>query len=121
MHTTEDKLDTPMLGKTEELVMMAAHKAGPKSTASEIYQTLENVIGKTTAFGAIFTTLDRLSKKGFLKFELGAVRKDYGNKAPREYSITGEGMLALRESIAVTERMRCEAMTAPNIHGGSLA
>ena len=34
-----------MLGKTEELVMMAAHKAGPKSTASEIYQTLENVIG----------------------------------------------------------------------------
>lgn len=99
-----------MLGKTEELIMMAAHKAGPKSTASEIYQTLESVLGKTSAFGAIFTTLDRLSKKGFLEFQVGAVRKDYGNKAPREYSITGAGIKVLRESIAVTEKMRLTAM-----------
>jgi PadR family transcriptional regulator, regulatory protein PadR len=99
-----------MLGKTEELIMMAAHKAGPKSTASEIFQTLESVLGRTSAFGAIFTTLDRLSKKGFLEFQLGAVRKDYGNKAPREYTITGSGMMALLESIAVTETMRRETI-----------
>jgi PadR family transcriptional regulator, regulatory protein PadR len=106
-----------MLGKTEELIMMAAHKAGPKSTASEIFQTLENVVGKTSAFGAIFTTLERLSKKGFLEFQVGAVRKEYGNKAPREYSVTGEGMMALSESIAVTEKMRRTAMLPNGLHG----
>ncbi len=110
-----------MLGKTEELVMMAAHKAGPRSTASEIYQTLESVIGKSSAFGAIFTTLDRLSKKGFLKFELGAVRKDYGNKAPREFTITGEGISALRESIAVTEKMRKVSLAGNVVSGAGVA
>jgi PadR family transcriptional regulator, regulatory protein PadR len=95
-----------MLGKSEELVLMAAHKSGPRSTASEIYATLENVLGKTTAFGAIFTTLERLSKKGFLEYKLGEVRADYGNKAPREYTITGDGARALTESLDVTEKMR---------------
>jgi PadR family transcriptional regulator, regulatory protein PadR len=95
-----------MLGKSEELVLMAAHKSGPKSTASEIYATLENVLGKTATFGAIFTTLDRLSKKGFLEYKLGDARADYGNKAPREYTITADGVRTLTESIAVTEKMR---------------
>lgn len=99
-----------MLGKTEEIVLMATHKAGPKATASEIYLMIENTVGKVAAFGAIFTTIDRLSKKGFLNVERGLVREDYGGKAPREYTITGEGRCALLYSVKVTEKMRLAAL-----------
>jgi DNA-binding PadR family transcriptional regulator len=94
-----------VLGKTEELVLLATHKAGPKSTASEIYQTMEEAIGRVAAFGAIFTTLDRLAKKGFLSAKRGEQREDYGGRAPRLYSITGEGVKALSLSIATTQKM----------------
>ena len=94
-----------MLGKTEELVLLAAHKAGPKSTASEIYKTMGTAVGKVPAFGAIFTTLERQKTKGFLTSERDTPREDYGGRSPRLYTITGDGKRALSESMAMTARM----------------
>ena len=42
---------------------------------------------------------------------MGAVRKEYGNKAPREYTITGAGIRALSDLIAVTDKMRSELVS----------
>ena len=94
-----------MLGKTEELVLLATHKAGSKSTASEIYQTMEATVGRVAAFGAIFTTLERLKTKGFLTYERGGPRQDYGGRMPRLYTLTGDGVRVLSASMAMTSKM----------------
>lgn len=98
-----------MLGKTEELVLLATHKSGVKSTASEIYsiveQTLSKTMGKTVAFGAIFTTLERLAKKGLLKYEKDAPRADYGGRSPRLYSLSSDGARELSRSLNVTKTL----------------
>ena len=98
-----------MLGKTEELVLLAAHKSGSRSTASEIFavidETLSKTEGKSVAFGAIFTTLERLAKKGLLKFEKDLPREDYGGRSPRLYSLSADGATELSSSLKVTQSL----------------
>jgi PadR family transcriptional regulator, regulatory protein PadR len=98
-----------MLGKTEELVLLATHRAGAKSTASEIYsiieETLSKTLGKSVAFGGIFTTLERLSNKGLISFEKDIPRQDYGGRSPRLYSLSSDGAVELSRSLSVTKSL----------------
>lgn len=46
--------------------------------------------------GAIYTTLDRLEEKGFLKSFQGEATPERGGRAKRYYEVTAKGQAALR-------------------------
>ena len=81
--------------QVQELVLRSVRQLGPDCRANEIQETLTNLLHKEQAFGAVFTTLDRLTAKRFVKWEKGQPDNRRGGRAPRLYTITGDGISAL--------------------------
>jgi hypothetical protein len=89
-----------MIGKLEEIVLMACVRAGSDSIPSAIY---ERVLAgqKSAAFGAVYTTLGRMALKGLV--EEGS--RDHGGRLRRTFTITGKGRASLDEAIQATARI----------------
>jgi PadR family transcriptional regulator PadR len=92
-----------MLPKLEEMILLALLKQGPDTTAGTVQAMLAEATGREQAFGAIFTTLDRLSEKKFVKWKKGLPDERRGGRAPRLYTITGTGRTELGASLRATQ------------------
>ncbi|KQV27851.1 hypothetical protein ASC97_05665 [Rhizobium sp. Root1203] len=88
-----------MIGKFEELALLALVRAGPNAHAAKVYEVLEKTQSKLPAFAALYTALDRMVAK-----KLVSETKDPSDKrAKRLFTITGEGNAALREALNATQ------------------
>ena len=80
-------------------------RLGEEAHAPDLARELETRAGRSVSRGHLYTTLDRLELKGLIRWKLapgGAVR----DGLPRRlYSVTAEGITALRESRDVLRRM----------------
>jgi predicted transcriptional regulator len=94
-----------MLPKLEEMILLAVLRHGPDSTAGEVQAALSAAAGREQGFGAVFTTLDRLHDKKFVKWRKGTPDEKRGGRAPRLYTITGTGQTALISSLRTTQRL----------------
>jgi hypothetical protein len=84
-----------VIGKLEELTLLACLRAGAEALPSSIYERV--LTGqKSAAFGAVYTTLTRLRDKKFL--EEGA-KVDGAGRERRTFTITGSGRSALAEAL----------------------
>lgn len=82
-----------MIGRLEEMTLMALVRAGPASHAAKVYNVLEERVPNAPQFASLFITLNRMAEKGLVS----AKKDDSGGRAKRLFTITGEGELALRE------------------------
>lgn len=88
-----------MIGKLEELTLLACLRAGREAVPSEIYaRVIEGQKG--AAFGAVYTTLSRLAAKRFLK---ETAIKDEAGRARRAFTINAAGRQALQEALDATQ------------------
>ena len=94
-----------MLPKLEEMILLAVLKYGPDATAGVVQGALSDVTGREQAFGSIFTTLDRLADKKFVRWKKGVPDDRRGGRAPRLYTITGTGQAALVSSLRATQAL----------------
>ncbi len=94
------------LGEFEEIVLLAVARLGNKAYGVSIRQTVEEVAGRRTAIGAIYTTLDRLEQKGMVSSWQGEPTAERGGRAKRFFQIEGAGRLALAEANRVRTRLR---------------
>jgi DNA-binding PadR family transcriptional regulator len=86
-----------MLGRFEEAVLMALLHAKGEATIADIYQFLaDNKMVRS--FGAIYTTLDRMTDKRFVTRRRGDPLPERGGKARYYYKITGIGRAAVIET-----------------------
>ena len=60
-----------LLSRTEELLLNCILRLQENAYTFMIREKLKEITGKTWAFGAIFISLDRLEKKGFVESFLG--------------------------------------------------
>lgn len=90
-----------MIGKFEELTLLALMRAGPHSHAAKVFGVLESSLEKPVQFAALYTALDRMTKKGMV-----SETKDADDKrAKRLFTITGEGRRAVDESVNATKAL----------------
>lgn len=92
-----------MIGKFEEHCLLALLRAGPAATASQVYEVLADKIGEGFKFGAVYTTLDRMTDKKWVKVETRAPVD--GGRTRRHFTISGEGRKALDASLTETSRL----------------
>lgn len=85
------------LSRTEELLLNSILRLRENAYTFMISEKLKEITGKTWAFGAIFTSLDRLERKGFVKSFLGNETPDRGGRRKRFYKITSYGLESLAE------------------------
>lgn len=86
------------LGEFEQMVLLAILQQGEEAFALEVRREIERSADRPVSRGAFYTTLDRLEQKGFLTWSEETPRDPRRNVALRRFSVTPEGLEALRAS-----------------------
>jgi PadR family transcriptional regulator PadR len=94
-----------MLPKLEEMILLAVLKYGPDVRASAVRMVLSNVTRREHTFGSIYTTLDRLVDKKFVRKKKGDPEDRRGGRAPLLYTITDSGLAAVVSSLRITHEL----------------
>lgn len=103
----------------EELVLLSVLIAGEDAYGVSIQGILEEEIGRAVSLGAVYTALDRMSQKGWVKSKMGAPTPVRGGRRKRHYALTQEGLFQLSEVRRVRETMW--ARTRPELREGGVA
>ena len=93
------------LGELEELILLSIGCLGEESYTVPIQQLLETTTGRVISMGALYTSLERLRKKGFALSSMSKPTAERGGKSKRVYSVTYEGECALKEARAARDQL----------------
>jgi PadR family transcriptional regulator, regulatory protein PadR len=92
------------LGEFELLVLLAILRQGDAPYANRVREDLEENAGRRVTRGALYRTIDRLTEKGFLVWELEPSEiPERGGHPMRCLHVTEEGLVAVRETRDVLE------------------
>jgi DNA-binding PadR family transcriptional regulator len=86
-----------MLGEFEYVLVTAAAGLGESGYGAAIREEIERVAGRKCSIGALYTTIDRLEKKGLVKTWMGEATAQRGGRAKRMVCVTPNGMHAAKE------------------------
>ena len=86
-----------LLSRPEEIFLLAIWRLQGNAYAVTIQERVKKMTGETWSFGAVFITLDRLTKKKYLESSLSDPTRKRGGRSKRMYSLTAEGRKALIE------------------------
>ncbi len=86
------------LGEFEQLVLLAVLQLEDAAYGAKISGQLESRAGRRVSRGALYSTLDRLEKKGYLRWEIAAATSERGGQPKRCFEVTPEGLETLRQS-----------------------
>jgi DNA-binding PadR family transcriptional regulator len=88
--------DRAFLGEFEHLVLATALRL-KEGYGAELVRELEERTGRQVQGGALYVTLDRLEKKGYLQSRMGDPDARRGGRPKRFVQVTPEGVRALAE------------------------
>jgi len=89
----------PKLGEFELLVLLSILRQRDTPYANQVREDLEGHAGRTVTRGALYRTLDRLTEKGFLMWELEASEvPERGGHPMRRLLVTDAGREAARQA-----------------------
>ena len=83
-----------MLGEFEYLLLTAAARLGDEAYGAAIRQEIEDATKAPCSIGALYTTLDRLEHKGFIKTWMGEPSPERGGRPKRMVRVTAKGQHA---------------------------
>ncbi len=86
------------LGEFEQMVLLAVLQLGDTAHGPSISHELEGKAGRRVSRGALYSSLDRLEGKGFLRWQVEAATSDRGGHPRRCFEVTESGVEALRTS-----------------------
>jgi PadR family transcriptional regulator PadR len=89
--------ESRLLGRFEEAVLLALINAKGEATIADIYEALADKL-RRVSFGAIYTTLDRMTEKKFVERRRGESLPERGGKARYYYKIRSAGRAAVIEA-----------------------
>jgi PadR family transcriptional regulator, regulatory protein PadR len=83
-----------MIGEFEYLTLTAATRLGDDAYGAAIRSEIENASGRGCSIGALYTTLDRLELKGFVRTRMGEPTPQRGGRSKRLVRVTARGVEA---------------------------
>ncbi len=94
-----------MLGEFEYLLLTAAARLGEDAYGAAVRQEIEDATGRRCSIGALYTTLDRLEAKGFIKTWMGDPTPQRGGRPKRMVRVTAKGVQASTAFYAAVTRV----------------
>jgi PadR family transcriptional regulator PadR len=107
-----------MIGEFEYLMLTAAARLGEDAYGAAIRQEIEDATGRGCSIGALYTTLDRLEAKGFIKTWMGDPTPQRGGRPKRRVRITAKGTKAASDFYV--EVMRVSRGVSWEAHRGGI-
>lgn len=89
------------LGEFEHVVLSAILHLGGEAYALPIRDKLQELGRRRVSRGALYTTLMRLEKKGYLQSRVGEPLPQRSGRARRFFTVSADGLEALRRSRAL--------------------
>jgi PadR family transcriptional regulator, regulatory protein PadR len=86
------------LGEFEQVVLLAILRLGDDAYAIPIREEIEARTGRSVARGALYTALDRLETKRYLRSRMSGPLAERGGRSRRYFVVTSVGLAALRGS-----------------------
>lgn len=102
-----------LLGEVEQLVLLAILRLGDGAYAVPIRDELRDRVGVDLSRGSVYVTLDRLERKGYVSSWFDDPTPEPGGKARRCFRIERDGLMALRATQRMIERLQAGTVLAP--------
>ena len=83
------------LGEFEQVVLLAVLRLDDNAYGVTIRSEIQECTGRGPTSGALYTTLDRMEKKGLVRSWLGAPTPQRGGRPKRFFKLTPGGRAAL--------------------------
>lgn len=84
------------LGEFEQLVLLAVLQLGDAASGPAVGRHLEETVDRQVSRGALYSTFDRLERKGLLRWEVEAATSERAGHRSRRFEVTPAGVEALR-------------------------
>ncbi len=97
--------NSDLLGVFEQLILMALVHLKDQAYGVTVRREVEQRTGRSVSMGAVYATLDRLEKKGYVSSFQGEPTAERGGRAKRFFRIERTGSLALRQSLQTVNAM----------------
>jgi PadR family transcriptional regulator, regulatory protein PadR len=81
-----------MIGEFEYLILSSADRLGANAYGASIRSEIQKATGRRCSIGALYTTLDRLEVKGFVKTWMGEPTSERGGRSKRLVQVTARGV-----------------------------
>jgi len=91
-------MSNDFLGEFEQMVLLSIMRLDNHAYGLAIRNELETVAGRKPSSGSLYTTLDRMEKKGFLESLAGESSQERGGRPRRYVRVTGAGKALLARS-----------------------
>lgn len=91
-------MPSALLGTLELSVLLAVSRLGAEAYGLLVRRDLAARTGRDYSVGAVYTTLQRLEKKGLLTSHATDPLPVRGGRSRRHFTLTGAGALALRDA-----------------------
>jgi len=86
------------LGEFEHIVLLALMRLGDEAYGVTVRQEIADRTGRDVSIGAIYATLDRLQRKGFVTSRTGEASAERGGRAKRHFRVLGKGVDAVNHT-----------------------
>lgn len=93
------------LGEFEQLLLLAIVRLEKNAYGATLRQEIEKRTGRTVAIGAIYTTLERLERKSYVRSKVGKPTPERGGRRKKFYRLEPLGAKALNRSYHDFKRM----------------
>jgi DNA-binding PadR family transcriptional regulator len=93
------------LGEFEQSLLLAIAHLGDGAYGVAIRKEIEARTGREVAIGALYTSLSRLERKGYVKSALSGATAQRGGRARRHFVLRPAGVRALQQARERMERM----------------
>jgi PadR family transcriptional regulator, regulatory protein PadR len=90
------KKNAPILGDFEQLVLFGVLRLEDDAYGAAIRQEIHRRSGRDVSINAVYTTLDRLERKGLLRSWVGEPTAQRGGRRRKCYTLRPAGTAALR-------------------------
>ena len=94
-----------MLGEFEYAILTATARLGEGAYGASIRQEIEETTGRSCSIGALYTTLDRLEKKGFIRTRMSDPTPERGGRPKRLVRVTAKGVQAASDFYTAVKRV----------------
>ena len=86
------------LGEFEQMVLLTIMRLGGDAYGLAVRDELEAVAGRSPSNKSLYTTLDRMEKKGLVESSAGEITQERGGRPRRYVRVTPEGQALLARS-----------------------
>jgi PadR family transcriptional regulator PadR len=88
----------PTLGEFEQLVLLAIVRLGPDAYGATIRREIERRTDRRLSISGVYTTLDRLERKGCVRSWIGDPTPERGGRRRKYFALQPVGARALRSA-----------------------